>query len=275
MQDTAEKPVEGQRRHGVQSIARAAAVLRALAANPDGAGLSELAVAVGLPKSTVHRLLGALGEEAFVVQDPDGRFRLGVGLAELGAATGDGVREVLRPVLLRLRADLDETIDLAVLDGTEARFVDQIPAPHRLRAVSAVGARFPLHCTANGKALLAAMSDAEALALLPAKLPELTPSTITSREELLAELAQVRRTGVAFDREEHTEGVSAVGAAIPAGTRPPVAISVPIPTPRFQLNEARYADAVSGAAAEGRRLLSAPSPPLTDTPASRYPRRSR
>jgi len=257
MQDTAERPVSAERRHGVQAIARAATVLRALAASPEGIGLSDLAVAVKLPKSTVHRLLGALGEEAFVTHDPDGRFRLGVGLAELGAATTDGIRDALRPLLMRLRAELDETIDLAVLDGTEARFVDQYPAPHRLRAVSAIGVTFPLHCTANGKALLATMPDEETLALLPAKLPALTPNTITSRQDLLAELATVRRTGVAFDREEHTEGISAVAAAVSDGAGRVGAISIPVPTPRFRVNEERYADALREAADEGARLVAA------------------
>jgi DNA-binding IclR family transcriptional regulator len=133
--------------------------------------------------------------------------------------------------------------------------VDQLPAPHRLRAVSAVGVAFPLHCTANGKALLAAMTDEQCRALLPARLERLTPHTITGRAALLAELDRVRRDGVAFDREEHTEGICAVGAAVVDAAGPAAAISVPVPTPRFRGEEDRYAERVVLAAAEANRLL--------------------
>lgn len=123
--------------------------------------------------------------------------------------------------------------DLAVLDGDHLRFVDQIPAPHRLRAVSAVGATFPLHSTANGKAVLALLSDEEIGRLLPAKLPRHTPNTIGTRAALLQELADVREDGVAFDREEHTVGISAAGFAFrdPAGRY--AAVTVPMPTQRM------------------------------------------
>ena len=251
MQDS----VSHSSRHGVQAIARAARVLRALETTAEGLSLSEVAAAVGLPKSTVHRLVGALAAEDFVAQAPGGKLRLGGGLARLGAATRDTLRDQLRPVLLELHRQLDETVDLAVLEGTTVRFVGQLSAPHRLRAVSAVGADFPLHCTANGKALLAAMPEEQALALLPARLERLTPNTATSRSDLLAELEQVRREGVAFDREEHTEGICAVSAVVFDRAGPAAAISVPAPTQRFRREESRYAAKVRDAAAEGSKLV--------------------
>jgi len=250
MQDT--HPTD--RRPGIQAIARAAAVLRALEGEPRGLALGELAAAVQLPKSTVHRLAAALADEGLVTL-AGGRIRLGAELARLGAATRRTLRDDLRPVLEELRAQVDETVDLAVLDGATARFVDQVPAAHRLRAVSAVGAGFPLHCTANGKALLAALPDDQALALLPARLERLTPATITSRAALLEELARIRRAGVAIDREEHTEGICAVGAVVADPAGPVAAISIPVPLTRFAGNEARYAAAVRAAAAAGTALL--------------------
>lgn len=244
------------RRHGVQAIARAAAVLRALERAPEGLALGEIATAVELPKSTVHRLVAALASEDLVSQEPGGKVRLGGGIARLAAASRESLADRLRPVLLELRRDLDETVDLAVLDGTGLRFVDQLPAPRRLRAASAVGEVFPLHCTANGKALLAALPEERALALLPSRLPRFTPSTIVSRDELLSELALVRAAGVAFDREEHTEGICAVGAAILDTTGPVAAISVPVPTQRITGNEKRLATKVSVAAATASGLCS-------------------
>jgi DNA-binding IclR family transcriptional regulator len=253
MQDVDTSPARG----GVQSIARAGAVLRALESTPAGLTLAQLATAVDLPKSTVHRLVAALAAEELAGSAPDGRIRLGGGLARLGAASRQAVTQDLMPVLRQLHAELDETVDLAVLDGAVARFVEQLPAPHRLRAVSAVGAAFPLHCTANGKALLAALSEDRARALLPARLERFTPNTITARKALLEELAEIRLTGIAFDREEHTEGICAVGAAVLDTAGAPVAaISVPIPTPRFRGEETICREHLRAAAAEGRRLLS-------------------
>jgi len=243
------------RRQGIQAIARAGSVLRALEATPRGLGLGEIAAAVELPKSTVHRLVAALAEEGLVDQEAGGRARLGVGLARLAAAGREALPDRLRPLLLELRRGLDETVDLAVLDDDAVRFVEQVPAPRRLRATSAVGIAFPLHCTANGKALLAALPEAEAAARLPARLPRLTERTIVSRQALLVELAQVRRDGVAFDREEHTDGICAVGAAVLDPGGPVAAISVPVPAQRFEGNEERLATQLRAAAKEATRLL--------------------
>lgn len=244
-----------ERRAGVQSIARAAAVLRALAAAPEGLSLTELAAAVELPKSTAHRIVAALAEEGLVSHGRGDAIRLGAAAAQLGAASREALAERLRPLLLRLRRELDETVDLAVLDGAYVRFVDQVPAPRRLRATSAVGELFPLHCTANGKALLAALPERRALELLPEQLPRLTPQTETSRQALLEELAAIRRAGVALDREEHTEGICAVGAVVSDADGPAAAISVPVPAPRFDGNEMKLAAAVTRAAAEATALL--------------------
>ncbi|HSS03953.1 MAG TPA: IclR family transcriptional regulator [Solirubrobacterales bacterium] len=248
------------RRHGVQTIARAAAVLRALERAPHGLGLGEIATAVELPKSTVHRLVAALAEEDLIAQEPGGKVRLGGGIARLAAAGREALSERLRPILLELRRDLDETVDLAVLDGAAVRFVDQIPAPRRLRASSAAGEVFPLHCSANGKALLAAMPEEQTLALLPRRLPRLTPHTIVSRDELRVELAQIRREGVALDHEEHTEGICAAGAVVIDASGPVAAISVPVPVQRFRGEEERIAERVKGAASTGSELLSGRKP---------------
>ena len=244
-------------RSGVQAIARAAAVLRALEATPAGLSLSDLALEVGLAKSTAHRIVSALADERLVARGPDGRVRLGPALARLGTASQEALGERLRPVLLKLRREIDETVDLAVLDGAAVRFIDQVPASHRLRTVSSVGELFPLHCTANGKALLASIPASRVAELLPESLPRLTTKTIASRSELLLELEEVRRRGVAFDREEHSEGICAVGAAVAADSQSAIAaISTPAPRQRFDGREDELATAVRETAAAATRLLS-------------------
>lgn len=253
----AERPVASSRRAGIQSIARAAQVLRAVAAVPGGLGLAELAGAVELPKSTVHRIVGALSAEGLLAQAGDGSIVLGAGLGELAAAAPDPLPELLRPLLEELSAQLGETVDLAVRDGARVRFLDQVQGSHRLRAVSAVGEEFPLHCTANGKALLAALPEASVTALLPARLARLTPATIATRRELMEELERVRAAGVAYDREEHSEGICAVGALVSDGRGGLAALSVPVPAGRFARSEKRCAQAVAATAARASQVLRA------------------
>jgi DNA-binding IclR family transcriptional regulator len=255
MQDVSRDRSQRARIPGIQAIARAGLVLRALESAPDGLGLIDLSQAVGLPKSTVHRLVGALSGEGLVSTGPDGRIALGAGLTRLAAAQRRGLPRRVRPALLALRGRLEETVDLAVLEGEVLRFVDQLPGSHRLRAVSAIGAEFPLHCTANGKALLAAMEPEDALALLPARLARFTPATITTRAALATELEQIRRDGIAFDREEHTEGISAVGAAVLDAGTVVAALSVPVPTARFAGQRERYTKEVRAAARQASELL--------------------
>jgi DNA-binding IclR family transcriptional regulator len=236
--------IRGEQRDngGVQVIARAAEILRALKGHPEGLSLSQIAREVGLARSTVHRIVGALEAERFVASASQyGGIRLGPGLAPLAAAVNMQLRHELHPYLERLSKEVNETVDLAVLDGDRVLFIDQIAAPHRLQAVSAVGATFPLYCTANGKALLAEVSLQQVEHLVPEHLSALTPHTITTRERLLEELQCIRIERIAFDREEHTMGICAVGSAIQDVLGNLVAITIPLPSIRFYGNEQKLA----------------------------------
>lgn len=247
------------KRGGMQLIARAADVLRELEREPDGLALSELARSAGLAKSTTHRLIVALQDEDFVRVGADGRWRLGPGVAQLGAAARETLREELRPHILRLAREVDETVDLSVLDGAGARFIDQIPCTRRLAAVSAVGAIFPLHSTANGKALLAAMRPDQAAALLPTRLNADTKRSATSRRALRAELEAVRKRGIAYDREEHTDGIAAVGAVVRDAYGVAAAISIAAPVARFEEAKERLAACLTETCAGASRVLGAAS----------------
>lgn len=224
-------------------IERAARILRELADHPDGLSLAQIAERVGLARSTVHRLVSALERERFVIAaSRNGRVKLGPGLATLAVASEpDLVREV-HPFVARLSREINETVDLGVLQHDQVLFIDHIAAPRRLRAVSAVGSAFPAHCPANGKALLATLDDAELRHLLPPRLEQLTPNTITDREQLLGELETVRRDGIAYDREEHTIGICGLGAVIRNTAGRLASISIPLPSQRFAGNEQQLAE---------------------------------
>ena len=221
-------------RRSVQVIARAANVLRALEGATDGLSLGQISQRVGLARSTVQRIVDALSEEQFVIAaSPASGVRLGPALIRLAAGTSVEFDQITHPLLTELSKKIGETVDLSVLKGNGAVFTDQVQGVHRLRAVSAVGETFPLHCSANGKALLSVVDEQRLGTLLQLPLPRLTANTIVQRAELVKVIESVRRLGVAYDLEEHTEGICAVGTAFLDPLGRAVAISIPVPTTRF------------------------------------------
>lgn len=234
--DQAATESDNTERQGIQVIARAAAMLRALAHHPEGLSLGELAREVTLPRSTVQRIVDALDKEGLVLAASSvSGVRLGPALLSLAAATRFHMAELARETLENLAKACKETVDLSVLDQDKVVFIDQVAGSQRLSAVSAVGLSFPLHCSANGKALLAAMSDEELRKVR--KRLVLTPNTdqtITDWGRLEDELQAIHRSGVAYDREENSEGICAVSTLIRSATGELAAISIPVPTQRFR-----------------------------------------
>jgi DNA-binding IclR family transcriptional regulator len=226
----------------VQVIARAATILRALEEESAGLSLGQIAQRVNLPRSTVQRIVAALQAEQLVISaTPNGRVRLGPTILRLAASLSNDFLALARPVLERLSNELRETVDLAVVKNDHLIFIDQVSGSQRLRTVSAVGESFPLTCTANGKAYLAQLSNADVEALVGCTYTARTPRSLTRLDALLRELAIVRRSGVAFDHEEHTLGICAVSVAFRDPLGNPVAISVPVPTQRFADAQAKIA----------------------------------
>jgi DNA-binding IclR family transcriptional regulator len=231
---------------GVQVIARAATILRALEEENAGLSLGQIAQRVNLARSTVQRIVAALQSEKLLISaTPNGRVRLGPTILRLAASVRSDFLALARPFLEKLSEELHETVDLAMVKKNQLIFIDQVIGSQRLRAVSAVGETFPLTCTANGKAYLAQLSDKAVEALVGRTYAARTPKTITQLDALLKELAAVRRTGVAFDREEHTLGISAAGVSLQDPLGNPVAISVPVPSQRFADRKALIAEVLS------------------------------
>jgi IclR family acetate operon transcriptional repressor len=230
------------RDEGIQVLRRAAAALDEIAAEPGRLRLVDLGERLGLAKSTARRLLVGLVEVGLANVDARGRFSLGERLLGFGGADGARVAAIFRPTIERVaRATDGETVDLSILRGQRMWFIDQIESSHRLRAVSAVGVRFPLESTANGKAALAALDDADTETALCRFSPDVA-------EALRGELVEIRRAGIAFDRDEHTPGISAAAIARRVVGDNVVAISVPAPTERFREKEQRITAALRTAA---------------------------
>jgi IclR family transcriptional regulator, acetate operon repressor len=223
-------------------LRRAAAALDEIAAEPGQLRLVDLGERLGLAKSTARRLLVGLVEVGLASVDSQGHFSLGERLLGFGGDDAARISAIFRPTIERVARSTDgETVDLSILRGQRMWFVDQIESSHRLRAVSAIGVRFPLNGTANGKAALAVLDDSEVQTVLARFAPEVA-------DGLRSDVAEIRSAGVAFDRDEHTPGISAAAIARRTLDDNVIAISVPAPTERFLEKEQRIVAALRAAA---------------------------
>lgn len=211
----------------VQSVARAAELLKALGAHGAPATAFELADRCGLNRSTAWRILATLEAEGLVERDPaTGRYGVGYALVALGAAAGHAplVRRA-HPALRALAEACLETASLAVPRRMQLVYVDQVQAPH-VMAADWLGRATPLHATSTGKALLAWLSEDELGAALPGRLERFTDTTITTRAVLKTELAGVRARGYAVSRGELEAALWGVSAPVLGGGRPIAIVSV-------------------------------------------------
>ncbi len=227
---------------GIQVIARAAAILRVLKNAGDGLSLGQIASHVGLPRSTVQRIVNALLAERLVAPaGPAGGYRLGPELQSLAMAGRTGVADLARPYLTELSRQTGETVDLAEFETDHLVFIDQIVGTQRLRAVATVGERFPVTTTANGKACLSLLDEGQAADIARRELDGGDTKGRTL-QDFLTELEQVRARGVAYDLGEHTDGISAAGVSFEDSDGRIYAVSIPAPSHRFERNKAELKD---------------------------------
>ncbi len=180
-------------------------------------GVTEIGQRLDLHKSTVSRILGTLQRNGLVNQNPvSGKYRLGVGLISLaGVALGQvDVRTVAYSLMDQLALDTRENVAILVLDGSECVNVYHQASPRSVRYADWIGRRFPLHCTASGKVLLAGLTPVERDRLFTFPLAAYSEHTICETVALEAEIEQVQRRGAAFAVEEYELGFSAVGVPI-------------------------------------------------------------
>lgn len=242
-------------RKGIQVISRAASVLRSLKAHPDGLSLGQIAADIELPRSTVQRIVGALQEERLVIANATGNgVRLGPELGALAQAARFNTAEQCRIFLKQLTDATGETSDLSVLRGNSMIFVDQVPGTHRLRTVSSVGEVFPVTTTANGRACLAALDRDKALALARAEVEK--TGGVLDTAKLCEILDDIAATGLAYDLDEHSDGISAIGFAFQDLAGDLYAISVPIPSSRFAARKGIIQDAMMQAKTAVEKAIS-------------------
>ena len=241
----------------VQSVDRAVAILYLLAERGD-AGVTEVAAALGVHKSTAFRLIAALEAGSLVEQDGERRkYHLGGGILRLAGATAGRLELPIesRSVCRRLAADLGEAVNVAILDSGEATNILQEYGPSAITGRNWIGQRTPLHATASGKVLLAWMNAVALKEFLASRLHRYTPASVTRPSVLEAELQRVREQGWASTAEEFEIGLNAVAAPVHDETGDVVA-AVGVSGPSYRLTVESF-PAVAAHLVTGAREISA------------------
>lgn len=223
----------------IQSVARAAEVLKVLSQGGWGMGVSEIAQSVGLGKSTTHRLLASLIQAEFVRMEPKSHcYTLGAGLLQLTAAwfSEIKVRAVALPHLRALRGTTKETVSLNVREGDFRIAIERLDTSHEVRFVVDLGRPLPLHIGAAGKAILAFLPEPEIHDILDA-----AGLTQPKTKRVLRELSEIRQAGTAYSRGERVPGSRSVSAPIFSPEGAAVA-SVSILSLEFRLDEINVAE---------------------------------
>ncbi|HEU5296848.1 MAG TPA: IclR family transcriptional regulator C-terminal domain-containing protein [Burkholderiaceae bacterium] len=226
----------------VQSLTRALQLLELLADDDEGYRLVDIAARSGLSSSTAHRLLTTLEQRQFVQFDRETNlWYVGVRCFSVGSAFARRRRisSIALPVMRRLRDRIGESVNLGIADLGDIVFVTQIESREVVRAIGKPGFRAPLHTTAMGQAILAAMTEEDVLQYLRTYgLPKLTPNTIARASRLHETLAAVRQAGHAIDDEHNAIGLRCIAAAIRDEHRQPfAALSVVGPTQRIRSSD--------------------------------------
>lgn len=243
----------------LSSASKVLALLDAVVCADGGVvGVSEVAAAMGLPKSTTHRLLKTLEEHRFVGR-VGSKYRMGGRFCELVETTcwsdyGE-LRTVADEPLSWLFERTGKTVHLAVLTGQDVLYLEKLTGAGGTRLPSRVGRRFPATCTALGKAILAFSEPAVVAAALRPPFRRSTPYSIVSPQQLVPQLVEARSTGVSYEHEEARLGSTCVAAPIVRDGRAVAALSMSLPGARAA--DAGDSKLVRDAAAQISRLLAA------------------
>jgi DNA-binding IclR family transcriptional regulator len=192
----------------------------------------------GMPKATLHRMLGALLAHRLIALDPhDQTYVVGLRALEMAQRSWEGMdlRRAAAEEIQWLGEKTGDTVHLAVLDETEVVYVDKVESRQPIRMFSAVGKRGPLYCTGVGKAMAAFLDEAERSRIAERlAIRKFTPNTVASRAAFLRHLEEIRARGYALDLEEHELGIRCAAAPI-FNHRGEVVGGVSVTAPSFRL----------------------------------------
>ncbi len=204
------KPASG---YSAPILYKAFAVLKEIADDQSGLGISDLARKLNMSKGTMHGIILALTDLEVITQDANKKFRLGPTLIQLGnrALAGGDMRLLARPFMEQLFGEFKETIFLGTFDGKRITIIEKVDNPFELKISAPIGTRIPLFAGATGRVFLSGLTEQELQAILAEKsLPEFTSNSVTDPGVYIKEIEKVRKQGYSTDYEEYIKGVNAV-----------------------------------------------------------------
>lgn len=221
-------------------------LLEVLAQHPEGSTLTDLSQAAGISKSTMVPILRTMERHHFISMDPvDKSYTVGIKAFSVGSSFVEKV-----PVVARLRSEMEravgvcqETCQLGVLDGPDVLYIAKVDSTQAIRLISSIGKRIPAYCTALGKALLSDTPEARIRELFPEPLDALTPHTLGSVDEVVAQIAAQRVDGVFRESEESSENV--VCFSVPLRRAGKIVAAVSISVLKFRLDAEKEREVVA------------------------------
>ena len=211
-----------------KAIEKVLKVMMAFGPDNKGIGTMELSRAVGLPKSTVSRIVNTLADYGFIMKNPQTKkFHLGWRIVNLGLAMTQYLNEniitIARPLIDELRDSIKETVTLTILYGKDVVTVYVANKPGPMGISLKLGRRLPFNTAASAKAIYSFLSPDLIEEKIREGLPSYTPDTITKPEKLKTQLKKIREKGFAFDNGEHTPGINALSVPIFNSLKEPIA----------------------------------------------------
>ena len=230
----------------MKSLTKAVAVMDLLVGKNQEMSITEISNALEMPKGTVHRILAALVKYKYVRQEPETKkYGLGIRFFMMQSSSDHfkALRAVMTPLMRELSLKCKETVSAASLVEDEIEYIERFESEMLLRVSIRVGTRFSAHCTATGKVLLAALSDADLTQLYKGRgrLKKCTETSITSMRELKKALEKVREQGFASDSEETLIGVNCVASPI-YNMKGEVVAAISISGPRERMTPEKVAE---------------------------------
>ncbi len=221
----------------VKTVKAASAILNFMASRNTEMGVTEIARATGMGKSSVHRILRTLVQAGFVRINPaTSRYALGLRMVDMARAalTQMDLPSRVRSLLNRLSEELNETVFLSVLDGTRAKILDSVSQSRFLSITVSEDTLYPLHCTSSGKALAAYAGEDFWEVLINEGLTPVTPNTVVEPDVFRRQMREITRLGYACNYGEYEVGTICISVPVPTSEGSVVAsLTVAIPSARF------------------------------------------
>ncbi|MHC1550746.1 IclR family transcriptional regulator [Phyllobacterium sp. K27] len=236
LEDSAGKKSYGSQ--GTGTLGKAMSVLDIIASASEPLRFTDVLQCSDQPRGTLHRQISNLIEEGLIAVNKDSSYSLGLRLLQFAskAWAGNEFRNVAAPHIQKLHEATGETVHLGILRDIEVIYLDKIESRRNIRMVSQIGNTAPAFCTGVGKAALSALPDIELRERVKRiEFRHFTPNTLADVDALLSEIDTIRRTGNAYDREEHETGIACVAAPIMSRTDPLFTASVSVTGPAYRV----------------------------------------